>query len=65
MLWQLKRASKLSELKGLIIGGFTDMKDNAIPFGESIYEIIMSHVKEHDYPKHLIFPQATFLITTH
>jgi len=56
MLWQLKRAGKLSELKGLIIGGFTDMKDNAIPFGESIHEIIMSHVKEYDYPVAFDFP---------
>lgn len=56
MLWQLKRAGKLAELKGLIVGGFTDLKDNAIPFGETIPEIIMSHVKEYDYPVAFDFP---------
>jgi len=56
LLWQLKRAGKLSELKSLIVGGFTDMKDNNIPFGETVHEIIMSHVKEYDYPVAFDFP---------
>ena len=57
MLWQLKRAGKLSELKGLIAGGFTDLKDNATPFGESLQEMVMNHVKEYDYP--VAFPTIT------
>lgn len=56
MLWQLKRAGKLSELKGLIAGGFTDLKDNATPFGESLQEMVMNHVKEYDYPVAFEFP---------
>ncbi|PRY53811.1 muramoyltetrapeptide carboxypeptidase [Arcticibacter pallidicorallinus] len=56
MLWQLKRAGKLSELKGLIVGGFTDLKDNATPFGESLQEMVMNHVKEYDYPVAFEFP---------
>lgn len=56
LLWQLKRAGKLSELKGLIVGGFTDLKDNATPFGESVEEIVMSHVKEYNYPVAFDFP---------
>lgn len=56
MLWQLKRAGKLTELKGLIVGGFTDLNDNMIPFGESVHEIVMSHVHEYDYPVALDFP---------
>jgi muramoyltetrapeptide carboxypeptidase len=56
MLWQLKRAGKLSELRGLIVGGFTDMKDNAVPFGESVQEMVMNHVKEYDYPVAFDFP---------
>lgn len=56
MLWQLKRAGKLSEIKGLIVGGFTDLKDNTIPFGESVEDMVMSHVKEYKYPVVFDFP---------
>lgn len=56
MLWQLKRAGKLSELRGLIVGGFTDLKDNMIPFGENVQEIVMSHLQEYDYPVAFDFP---------
>src|SRR5215467_10102275 len=40
MLYQLKRSGKLEKLAGLIIGGFTDMKDTTQPFGQTAYEII-------------------------
>lgn len=56
MMICLKRAGKLSELRGLIVGGFTDLKDNDIPFGQTAEEIIMSHVKEYDYPVCFNFP---------
>jgi muramoyltetrapeptide carboxypeptidase len=56
MMWNLKRASKLDNLKGLIVGSFTEMKDNDIPFGQSAEEIIMSHVAEYDYPVCFNFP---------
>ena len=36
MLMQLKRAGKLDELAGLIIGNFTEIKDTTIPFGQSM-----------------------------
>ncbi|WP_256010874.1 S66 peptidase family protein [Desertivirga xinjiangensis] len=56
MMWCLKRANKLAKLKGLIVGGFTDLKDNDIPFGESVEEIIINHVKEYNYPVCFSFP---------
>ena len=56
MLWNLKRAGKLDNLKGLIVGSFTEMKDNDIPFGQSAEEIIMSHVAEYNYPVCFNFP---------
>lgn len=56
MMRILKRAGKLQNLAGLIVGGFTDMKDNDIPFGQSIHEIIMEVVKEYDYPVCFEFP---------
>ena len=46
----LKRGGKLSSLKALVIGGFTDMQNNTIPFGQSPYEIIYNSVQEYDYP---------------
>lgn len=45
-----KRAGKLSGLRGLIVGAFTDMHDNTIPFGKSAQEIILESVREYDYP---------------
>jgi muramoyltetrapeptide carboxypeptidase len=51
-----KRAGILSGLKGLIIGGFTDLKDNDIPFGQTAEEIIMSHVNDYTYPVCFNFP---------
>lgn len=56
MLWNLKRAGKLARLKGLIIGGFTDLKDNDIPFGSSIEEMVLEHVKDYNFPVCFGFP---------
>jgi muramoyltetrapeptide carboxypeptidase len=56
MLYQLKRSGKLSKLAGLIIGGFTDMKDTTTPFGKNVYEVINDIVKEYDYPVCFQFP---------
>lgn len=50
MMIQLKRAGKLRNLKGLIVGSFTDSKENDEPFGKTPYEIIAEHVSEYDYP---------------
>ncbi|MGK2860858.1 MAG: S66 peptidase family protein [Chitinophagaceae bacterium] len=56
MFYQLKRSGKLSKLAGLIIGGFTDMKDTDRPFGEQVYELIHEVVKEYNYPVCFGFP---------
>jgi len=56
MLYNLKRAGKLSNLAGLIVGGFTEIKDNDIPFGQTVEEIIMALVAEYDYPVCFNFP---------
>jgi muramoyltetrapeptide carboxypeptidase len=50
MLVQLKRAGKLDHLAGLVIGHFTDIKDPALPFGESVDALISHHVKPYSYP---------------
>ncbi|MBK9285210.1 MAG: LD-carboxypeptidase [Sphingobacteriaceae bacterium] len=56
MMMQLKRNGKLKKLKGLIVGGFTEMKDNAIPFGKTAQQIILEAVAEYDYPVCFDFP---------
>jgi muramoyltetrapeptide carboxypeptidase len=56
MMHQLKLAGKLDNLTGLILGSFTDMKDNESPFGKTIHEIIAEAVQEFDYPVCFGFP---------
>ncbi|MDR1725467.1 MAG: LD-carboxypeptidase [Bacteroidales bacterium] len=50
MFMALKRAGKLSDLAALIIGNFTDLKDNDTPFGKTVDEIVMEITKEYFYP---------------
>ena len=50
MMMGLKRAGKLANLKALLVGAFTDMHDNSIPFGMTAKEIIYEKVKEYGYP---------------
>lgn len=56
MLRCLDRAGKLKNLAGLIVGGFTEVKDNDIPFGQTVEEIVMEIVKGYDYPVCFDFP---------
>lgn len=56
MMYQLKRSGKLSKLAGLIVGGFTDIKDTERPFGQTAYEIIRDVVSEYDFPVCFGFP---------
>jgi muramoyltetrapeptide carboxypeptidase len=56
MMYQLKRSGKLEELKGLIIGRFSEMKDTTIPFGQTTETVIKDIVKEYDYPVCFGFP---------
>lgn len=56
MMINLKRSGKLQGLAGLVVGGFTDMHDNAVPFGKTAYEIIAEHVSEFNFPVCFNFP---------
>ena len=56
MLIQLERAELFKHIKGLIIGGFTDMKDTTIPFGKDVYSIINDQVKDLKIPICFGFP---------
>jgi muramoyltetrapeptide carboxypeptidase len=56
MIRQLKLGGKLDNLAGLILGDFTDMKDNESPFGKTVHEIFLEAVHEFDYPVCFGFP---------
>ena len=56
MLWALKRAGKFKKLKGLIVGGFSSMKDNDPPFGQTVEEMVWDKVKEYDFPVAFGYP---------
>ena len=56
MMHGLKRAGKLEHLKGLIIGGLTQIHDNPEPFGMSVEEVIAEAVAGYCYPLCFGFP---------
>lgn len=56
MIMHLKRAGKLDNLAGLVVGHMTDIKDLKLPFGESIEEIISNKVQHLKYPIAFNFP---------
>jgi muramoyltetrapeptide carboxypeptidase len=56
IMMNLKRAGKLNHIRGLVVGGMTEMKDNKIPFGKTAEEIISEAVKDYDFPVCFNFP---------
>ena len=52
----LKRNGMLGKLKGLIVGGMSDMNDNSIPFGKTAEQIILEYTKNYDFPICFGFP---------
>lgn len=56
MMIQLKRSGLLAKLSGLIVGGFTEIKEAKHPFGSTAEQIIRSCVEEYDYPVCFGFP---------
>ncbi|MFN3782898.1 MAG: LD-carboxypeptidase [Spirosomataceae bacterium] len=56
MVLQLKRAGKLKNLAGLVVGQFSEMKDPVHQFGKTAYEIIAEHTAGTNYPIVYDFP---------
>lgn len=50
MFLQLKQSGVLTNLAGLVLGGFTDCKDTERPFGKTVDDILMEHVQALDCP---------------
>ena len=56
MLFAFKKAGVLNKIKGLIVGGMTDLKDTAIPFGKTIEEVILEQFQYTNIPITFQFP---------
>ncbi len=56
MLHALRRKGALEQIKGLIIGGMTDLEDTDVPFGKSIEALILSHFIYRKIPISFGFP---------
>ena len=50
MMQNLKYSGILSKIKGVVIGGMSDMKDNTIPFGKTAEEIIAETIRPYNIP---------------
>lgn len=56
LIIQCKNAGLLDNIAGLVVGGFTELKDNATDFGATAYEIIHAHISNFNYPVSFGFP---------
>ncbi len=58
MFTQLRRAGKLENLAGLLIGHMTDLKNSELAFGESVSQIVLHAVRDYKYPVAFSFPSG-------
>ncbi|MBU6119961.1 S66 peptidase family protein [Hymenobacter siberiensis] len=56
MLLHLHRSGQLAGLAGLVVGHFSAMRDNTVPFGSTALEIINSYARLYDFPVGYGFP---------
>jgi len=57
MFWNLKRTGKLSQLKGLIVGGFKiKVDEDSDDFGKTLQDVVLEKVKAYHYPVCFDFP---------
>ena len=56
MMMNLYLSGLLEKIKGLIVGGLSDMNDNLVPFGKSAEEIVFEHIDQYDIPVCFAFP---------
>ena len=50
MMYMLSRSGFLGRIKGLIVGKMTDIRDNQIAFGQTVYQSINTITKQYNYP---------------
>jgi muramoyltetrapeptide carboxypeptidase len=56
MVIQMKNAGLFNNLAGLVLGGFSDMRDDPTDIGAGAFEILQSHIAEFNYPVCYDFP---------
>jgi muramoyltetrapeptide carboxypeptidase len=56
MMMNLLLSGSLNNIKALVVGGFTDLKDNTVPFGKNHIEIISEIVEKFKFPVAFSFP---------
>jgi muramoyltetrapeptide carboxypeptidase len=56
MMVQLHRAQKLKHLAGLVVGEFSELRDQDNSFGKTVHELIADIVAPYDYPVAYNFP---------
>lgn len=56
MMMSFKLSGKLQNLSGIVLGDFTDMKDNKVPFGITAEEIILRYAEPLGIPVCCKFP---------
>ena len=56
MMQSLRRSGVFNNLSGLIVGKFTNVKDNKPIFGQNIHEIILQVLEDFDFPICFNFP---------
>lgn len=57
MFWNLKRSGKLSNLKGLVVGGFkVKVDEGGDEFGKTLQDVVMEKVRSYPYPVCFDFP---------
>jgi muramoyltetrapeptide carboxypeptidase len=56
MLYAFSKAGVFNKIKALVIGGMTDMKDTAVPFGQTLEELILAHFTYRSIPIAFNFP---------
>ncbi|MFT5818961.1 MAG: muramoyltetrapeptide carboxypeptidase [Crocinitomix sp.] len=61
MFYALKKAGKLAQISGIIVGGLSNMKDSEVPFGCSVEEVIQQHIAPLNIPLCFNFPAGHML----
>jgi muramoyltetrapeptide carboxypeptidase len=58
MMQSLRRAGKLNQIAGLIVGGLTEIPDKAVHFGKTAFEIIDDVIQKYNFPVCYGFPSG-------
>lgn len=56
MMTNMERNGKIEHLAGMLVGHFSDMHDNTIPYGQTAEEVIAEHCRKYDFPIFFNFP---------